>query len=191
MKRLARIYRWIIISILLQVIVLSYFNFVYFPGRGAIKTTMYEFGEDSIESKNIRILSDTEKICVSFNGVFTAYKKGNNLIITDNKRKKTIKSISPSGGEITYYRWLPDRDMLIYSMKSPEGKKGQVQISTYDIGPELERSYPEITGLPEDSTVVDIELSPYTNVVYTMIKTGTSSAKVYKYNIMDNLTLVM
>lgn len=191
MKKIKRIYRWIIISVLLQLIALSYINFVYLPNRGVIKSTMYESAEDSIKSKSMRVPSDVDKISVSFNGLFAAYIKGNNLIITDILKKRTVKSISASGGEFTYFRWLPDRDMLIYSVKSPGGKKGQALISTYDIGPGLDRSYPKITGLPEGSTVVDIELSALTNVVYTAIKTGESRIKIYKYNIMDNLSFIM
>ena len=103
---------------------------------------------------------------------------------------KEIKRLEPAGGEITYHRWLPDREMLIYAIKEPEAKSGHVRISTYDVIPDLVRSYPDIKELPAGSGVMDIELSPMTNIVYPKIKTSDTRARIYKFDIMDNLSLV-
>ena len=81
--------------------------------------------------------------------------------------------------------------MLIYSIKEPEGITGRVRISTYDISAELDRSYPDIKNLPSGSEIIEIELSPLTNIVYPMIKTSSSRARIYKFDIMDNLSLIM
>jgi hypothetical protein len=191
MKKLACIYRWIIISVLLQVFVLSYLNFVYLPNRGGIKATMYEFGDDSVEDRSVKLPSGAKNIKVSYNGLFVAYTNGKNLEIMDIEKRRSIKTLEPSGGEYAYFRWLPDRDMLIYSLKNSVKGKGQVTISTYEIDTALDRSYPEIKGLPDGSTISDIELSPLTNVVYVLIKTGDTRTKLYKYNIMDDLSFVM
>lgn len=191
MKKLARIYRWIIISVLLQAFALSYLNFVYLPNRGAIKATMYQYANDSVENRSVRLPSGAENIKVSYNGLFAAYTDGGKIVIMDIQKGRSIKSLEPSGGELTYFRWLPDRDMLIYSLKASTKSKVEVSISTYEIGTSLDRSYPKIKGLPLESAVSDIELSPLTNVVYALIKTGASRTKLYKYNIMDNLSFIM
>lgn len=191
MKKALRIYRWIVISVLLQVSVLSYLNFIYLPNRGNVKTTMYDMSEDKIKSKSLRLPSGAEDIKVSFNGLFAAYMNDGSLTIKDIRSGKDVRTLGSSGGGFGFFRWLPDRAMLIYSEDSPGGKKGQVRISTYDISTGLVRSYPSIKGLPEGSEVVEIELSPLTNVVYSMVKTGSSSAQIYKYDIMDNLKYVM
>lgn len=191
MKKLALIYRWIIVSVLLQVIALSYINFVYLPNRGAVKATMYEVGDDSVEDRSVLLPSGAENIIVSYNGLFAAYTIGGDIEIMDIQKRKSIKTLKPSDGELTYYRWLPDRDMLIYSTKTDSKGKGQVGVSTYEIDTMLDRSYPQIKGLAEGSTVLDIELSPLTNLVYVLIKTGESRTKLYKYNIMDDLSFIM
>lgn len=191
MKKLKMIYCWILISVLLQAAVLSYINFIYLPGRGAVKATMYEVEAAAVKNRNINLPDGTMDVTISFDGLFVAYMQGNELVIADIDKKKIIKKLNPSGGSFTYFRWLPDRDMLIYSVKEPEGKSGQVRISTYDIGPELERSYPNIKSLPVGSEIINIELSPLTNIVYPMIKINKTQVKIYKFNIMDNLKYIM
>ena len=111
--------------------------------------------------------------------------------IVDLDNKKVVKKLYRSGGSFSYFRWLPDRDMLIYTIKEPDGKSGCVRISTYDIVPELDRSYPDIINLPADSTVIDLQLSPLTNIVYPMIQTSDSRVRIYQFDIMDDLELIM
>jgi hypothetical protein len=166
MKKLKTIFKWILLSFLLQSAVLAYFNFIYLPNRGKYKVTAYE--ADFVQRKNRSYVLPRGAIVVSvsFDGLYAAYKKENNVVIVDVDKKKIIKELDTAGGSITYCRWLPDRDMLIYAVKEPDGERGQVRIATYDIGPGLERSYPDIENLPEGSEVINIELSPLTNVVY-------------------------
>ena len=192
MKRIVRIYKWIVLAVLFQVLVFSYMEFVYLPNRGAVKATAFEFSEDEVKSKSIKIPADAQGALVSYDGSYAVYLQGARLIVADIKKGgRVCKTLNASGGEFSFYRWLPDRDMLIYSIKEPDAKKGQVRISTFDVGPGLERSYPKITDLPEGSMITDIELSPLTNVVYAMVKTGETRIKVYKYNIMDDLDFIM
>jgi len=191
MKTIKRIYKWILFSVVMQVIVLSYINFIYLPNRGAITATTYTGEEVEIKNRSVRLPTGAENITVTNNGLYAAYSKDGDIIITNLDKRKEIKKLTPGAGSYSFFRWLPDRDMLIYALNEPDGNKGQVKISTYDIDADLERSYPEIKGLPEGSEVTDIVLSPFTNIVYTMIKTGESTAKIYKFNIMDKLTYIM
>lgn len=191
MKKLKMVYGWILISILLQSSVLAYLNFIYLPGRGTVRATMYEAETVAVKSRSFKLPDEAGDVTVSFDGLYVAYRQGDELVIADISRRKTIKKLNPSGGVFTYFRWLPDREMLIYSIKEPEGKSGQVLISTYDIVPELERSYPNIKSLPKGSEIIDMELSPLTNIVYPMIKISNTKAKIYKFDIMDNLKFIM
>ena len=192
MKGVMRIYKWIVLAVMFQVIVFSYMEFVYLPNRGTVRATSFEFSNTEAEDKSIKIPDDAEGTTVSYDGSYAVYMQKGKLTVIDLKKNgKILKTLEASGGEFSFFRWLPDRDMLIYSIKEPEGKAGQVMISTFDLGPDLERSYPKITGLPDGSVITDIELSPLTNVVYTMVKTGKTRIKVYKYNIMDDLSSVI
>lgn len=191
MKKLSKIYRWILISVLLQTLLLAYLNFIYLPGSGSIKATAYELTEEEVKDRSVRIPGEASDLSVSHDGAYVAYRLKDHAEIIEVKNGKRLKTIEPKGGEIAYFRWLPDRDMLIYSITQPEGEKGSVEISTYDLGASVDRSYPRMKELREGSRVVDIELSPLTNVVYAAVNTGKSQLKIYRYNIMDNLRYVM
>ncbi len=191
MKKLKKLYGWILVSVLLQTAVLAYTNFAYIPGRGAFKATMYEMDAMTLKDRSYKLPEGAGEVKVSFDGLYAAYRLGDILVIVDMDSGRTIKKLSPSGGAFSYYKWLPDRDMLIYTIKEPEGKSERVRISTFDIVPELDRSYPDITNLPRGSMVIDLQLSPLTNIVYPMIQTSESRVRIYKFDIMDNLSLIM
>lgn len=191
MKKLKKLYGWIIVSVILQTLILAYFNYVYIPNRGAFRATMYEVDEAGVKNRSYKLPDGAQDVKVSFDGLFVAYRMSSGLEIADIDKRKVLKRLEAGKGEFSYYRWLPDREMLIYSVKEPDGKSGRVRLSTYDIGPELDRSYPDIKGLPEGSSVVDIELSPLTNIVYPLIKTSDERARIYQFDIMDTLKLMM
>jgi hypothetical protein len=191
MKKLKMVYKWILLSILIQCAGLAYINFIYLPGRGAVKATIYEIETAAMKDRKFKLPEEASDIAVSFDGLYVAYRQSDKLIIADIDKRKTIRTLDPAGGVFTCFRWLPDREMLIYSVMEPEGQRGQVLLSTYDIIPELDRSYPVIKSLPKGSEIIDIELSPLTNIVYPIIKTEKTKVKVYKFDIMDNLKYIM
>lgn len=190
MKKIKTIYKWILISVILQTAFLAWLNCIYLPNRGHFRSTMYEMEFQSVRDRSIRLPEGAAGISVSFDGLYAAFWLDGNIVVADTDSGKEIKRLEPAGGEITYHRWLPDREMLIYAIKEPEAKSGHVRISTYDVIPDLVRSYPDIKELPAGSGVMDIELSPMTNIVYPKIKTSDTRARIYKFDIMDNLSLV-
>jgi hypothetical protein len=168
---------------------LAYINYIYLPSRGTAR--VYKDDSHAVKNRSINLPKGARDIKVSYDGMYVAYRLSNDLIISMADSKKAVKVPDAQEGELTFFRWLPDRDMLVYATKEPGGEKGQVCISTYDINSNLARSYPIIIGLPEDSEIIDIELSPLTNVVYVMIRINDEKAKVYKFDIMDNLDYIM
>ncbi|HOL92511.1 MAG TPA: hypothetical protein PK767_09715 [Clostridiales bacterium] len=190
MKNIKTIYKWILISVILQTAFLSWLNYVYLPNRGHFKSTMYEAEFLAVKNRSYRLPEGADDISVSYDGLYAAYMLDGQIVIADLDGGREIKRLGPAGGKITYHRWLPDREMLIYAIKEPEGRSGRVRISTHDVIPDLDRSYPDIKGLPEGSAVIDIELSPMTNIVYPKIQTSKTRARIYRFDIMDNLSLM-
>jgi hypothetical protein len=191
LKSIRRIYRWIIISVFFQVALLSYINFFYLPGSRDVKATMIETDQDTKTSLSLEMPDGAENVKVSFDGKYAAYMYNGNVVIADMKKMKIIKDLEPDKGEFSCFEWIPDREMLIYAQKHIDGYSGRVQLSTYDIGAELDRSYPVIKKLPNGSEIVEIETSPLTNIVYPIIKTNENEVQVYKFDIMDELSYVM
>ncbi|HHV99462.1 MAG TPA: hypothetical protein GXX36_07790 [Clostridiaceae bacterium] len=190
MKKIKMIYKWIIISITLQTIILVFLNYFYLPFRGRVKATIYEHTNMVSNDWSMKIPDGAGTPCVSNDGRYAAYLYDGKLMVMDAVKKKEIAAITAEEGELTYYRWLPDRRMLIYASCSYVKKHSTVTISTYDVMTGDIRHYPDISRLPLYSKAVGIELSPITNIVYVKIKTGDERALIYKFNIMDDCELV-
>lgn len=191
-KAAIRIYKWIILSVMFQVLVLVFFNNIYLAGRGEATATLSE--DKDQDKQNYKKQAITVSIPdsainprVSFDNTYVSYVLDGKLEIYDIKNKKIVKSISHKKDIITYYRWLSDRNMIIYSVRTPNDEPGAVQIITYSVDTEVQHDYPRITGLPRKSEVVSIELSHLTNSVYTKVKTNENDAKIYRYNVMSQL----
>lgn len=189
-KLISRIAIWIAISIFIQVIVLAYLNFTYLPGRNKVNDVILKSQEETIKSKRIVIPRDADKIKVSYNGKYVAYLYKDKLKIMDVYNKKIIKTLSYHGREFSYYKWLHDRNMFIYSLEPLEESPGLIEIFTYDMDWDILRKYPDIEGLDKNSRIEEIALSPLTNIIYMKIKSSTD-AKIYKFDIMDNLSFIM
>jgi hypothetical protein len=192
MKTFKMIYKWVIISILFQVLFFLFLNNYYLVRDVDIKASSYDVvDEKPKEDKGIKVSSDAKDIKVSFDGAYAAYLLNGNIEFLDIKSKKTKDVIKAQKGEIDYYKWLPDRNIIIYSEKSMLSKSSSIQIFTKDIDSGLDHSFPKITGLAKNSEIQSIELSPLTNVVYAKVKSGSSQAKIYKFNIMDQSSFIM
>lgn len=191
MKRIKalRIYKWIILSTVLQVIMLLFFNNIYLNSRG--EATMIPIPSDNQKTSkqviNVSIPENATDIKVSFDSGYVGYMMDENLEIYDIKAKKVAKSISLKKDIITNYHWLTDRSTLVYATRTPDEGPGSVQIITYSMDTEVQHDYPKITGLPRKSEIVSVELSHLTNTIYTLVKTSETEAKIYRYNVMSQL----
>lgn len=191
MKAFGRIYRRVIIAIVIQVVTLAYFNFIYLPGRNYVTATRHGLSERGAMSREIKIPADVKNVKVSYDGSYIAYMNDEKLEIINTLQKQDKKTIDPGKAHITFYRWLPDRNMVIYATRFSNAKKGLVRISTYDMDSGLERSYPDIKELPYGSEATHIEASPFTNVVYIKIKVSQTYSRIYKFDIMDYLRQII
>ncbi|HEY9060173.1 MAG TPA: hypothetical protein VIO64_06680 [Pseudobacteroides sp.] len=190
MKILKRVYKWIILSVVLQIAVLAYFNYDYLLKEHEIKATSYEVSDEvqENEKKSVKIEDGTSLHKVSYDGNHAAWLLSGKIHVYDLKNKKSEDIIEGSNGDINYYKWLPDRNIIIYSVSNAAGK---INVLTKDIETGTIHDYPVISGLAKNSEVKDIELSPLTNVVYVKVQTSSTRARIYKYDIMDNLSYIM
>jgi len=190
-KLIKRVYKWMILSIILQILVLAYFNYDFLLKDHDIKATSYEIDDETInkKKKSIEIKQGATQLNVSHDGYHAAWLLQGKVHVYDLTNKKLIDTIEDELGDINYYRWLPDRNIIIYSISIHQA--GKVNVMTKDIDTGNIHSYPAISGLAKNSEVKHIELSPLTNVVYVKIQTSSTKARIYKYDIMDNLSYIM
>lgn len=192
MSSAKKIYNWILFSIFCQIAVLVFFNYYYLGNRGEAKATLIDIKtEKPKKTQKTEVPANSKDIKVSYDNTLISYVKDNKIEIKDIEENKILKTIEHKGNEISYYRWLPDRNTIIYAIKVPDSQAGNVQVITFNVDSEIDHLYPKITGIPAKSHITDIELSPLTNVVYAKVVIGGGKAKIYKYNIESQLSFVM
>ncbi len=190
MKVLVKWYKWIILAIIFQFCVLFYINNVFLNTNVAVNVTNTGT-KTKPETGDFTVPETASDVKLSFNAKFGAYLSDGVLHIIDADSNKDKQVAGMEKDKITFFKWLPDRDMVIYSSDTKNGKKGVVQMSTYEADSETARDYPEISGLSSKSEIKDIDLSPYTNVVYAKIRTSDSNSKIIRFNVMSQYAHVM
>lgn len=184
------VFKWMLLSLVIQAIFMAYLNYIYIPSGGNYKTTMYEYSNIPKGGLNIRLPINASKISVSFNGNYVGYLKFGELFILETHKEVETRILKEGEGEVSCLKWLPDRDILIYSLNLTEKNSTTVSLATYNVQTGEKNYYPDINNLPENSEVVDIKLSPLTNIVYLKVKTAEAGFSIYRYDIMDNLKLI-
>lgn len=190
MKSIAKWYKWILLAIMFQFCVLFYINNIFLNTDISVSAVTADT-QAKPTTGDFKVPEGAGNISMSFNARFAAYLKDGVLHIINTESNEDKKVAGLENDKITYFRWLPDRDMVIFSSDTKNGKKGVIQMSTYEADSETARDYPEISGVSSNSKVMDIELSPYTNVVYAKIKTSDTNSKIIRFNIMSQYAHVM
>jgi hypothetical protein len=212
-KRISKIYKWILISIIFQFLLLLFINNVWLDrkiDKANLKMTNYEDGSEGVstlqkgKSLRLELPEGTVSGSVSFDGNYLAYLKDNKIEIVDlNKNQKVhtidgsfivvdrIKDRESFDAVISYFEWLNDRNTLIFSVRAPDGQEGVVQLATYNVeSGETHGFPPAMYKLPAGSEAVEIEYSTKTNVIYVKVKVRADGADIYRYNILDQISYV-
>jgi hypothetical protein len=190
-KRIAIWYKWILLAIIFQFGVLLYMNNVFLRADVEVSVSQNSTVKPKPVTGDFKVPADAQMSSMSYNAKFGAYLQNGELHIYDVDKNKNNTVAGTGQDKITYFRWLPDRDMVIYSSDTKDGQKGTVQVSTYEADSETARDYPELSGLPTKSQVKDIELSPYTNMVYAKVQTSDTRARIIRFNVMGQYARVM
>lgn len=92
--------------------------------------------------------------------------------------KKEPVNIDLKGRHVSYFEWLPDRDLAIMGLYG--GEEDNVVLARFD--PESPEHEVDTTmkDLPADSKIVDAAFSTATNVVYMKIKVAENAYRIYR-----------
>ncbi|HEX2926335.1 MAG TPA: hypothetical protein VHP38_08785 [Ruminiclostridium sp.] len=160
MKKIAKWYKWILLAVIFQFGVLLYMNNVFLNSDIKVSVSENSAVKQKPATGDFKVPDTAQMISMSYNAKFGGYIEDGELHIVDVEKDKD-KTVAGTGvDKISYFRWLPDRDMVIYSSDTKNGQNGTVQVSTYEADSDTSRDYPELSGMPSKSQVKDIELSP-------------------------------
>jgi len=131
-------------------------------------------------------LADAEKYSLSYNNKFLACVLKNNLKIVD-LTNNNVFNINNNESIFMGYKWLPDRNGLIYFTKSSTNDKKVINLYSLDLEtenqiiPKLDR-----TVSIDLEEILEIEISTYTNNLYILSKTPNQETELIKIDLMKN-----
>ncbi len=197
MKVFKKIYTWILISVILQAFVLFIINNVVLVriGNASSNFKLSIFGEDNRKKKTVTVSlpAGAENIMASFDGSYVSYiTTGGKIEVISTEDNSVTDLIGKDNITLTGYKWLPDKNMIIYTYSVDAYIR--VGITTYDVDSDIEHDYKHIAEavfLPAGSRIADIQLSSKTNVTYVKIRINDTQAKIIRHDIHENRYYLM
>ncbi len=202
------IYKWFVISIILQLVLLAYID-VRILGSNPSVLTSAEFERDNGSDKDdneedtigIEISDDARNIKFSYDLSFLAYMIEDVLIIREASGNRLVRKISPfdeesdktldmSPGKISHFTWMEDRNIFIYASSIEGQNYDEIEVRTIDFELEEDHIYENrMSGLQKGSKLRSLEVTYLTNMLYSQVLTDTNE-RLYAYDIMGNLSFV-
>ncbi len=118
----------------------------------------------------------------SFDKRFMATIVDDQVTIYEAGKKGEPQRISLHGRKVSFFEWLPDRDLAIFATYGRDTKTGRygVYIAQYNpLMPDHELDTP-IEDAPIDSKITDAAYSVATNVVYMKLEVGENRYRIYR-----------
>lgn len=197
MKNLKRIFAWIVFSLIIQFVGFFYLDKFYFASESNFRTKKVEDSKENKKKKvNIDIAEDSEGLSISYKGKYISYYEDKALKIVNTETGNSKEVSAEECAEISYYRWLPDRNRIIIAEKE-NGINGHViKFYNYEVSKDIKEEIKETVhdastfiSLPDsESYVEDIALSTLSNVMYVKVRHIGKKSNVYRFDIMSQMT---
>jgi hypothetical protein len=96
--------------------------------------------------------------------------------------KKLIRTIRLGNQQVSYFKWLEDRDLAILALHQDSGNETRVTLTHVNPLKEGNELTHTINNLPVGSKISDVAYSTATNVIYMQIQTATDpdTYRVYR-----------
>lgn len=200
MKALKRIIIWVLISLGMQIAVLYYVDNYLFASEGVSNTIVSTKVDDKKDKKKkdvaILVPEEAENVSLSYDGMYLSYYDESNLKIIDTYTGKEKNIELEDNLQVSFYRWAPDRNLMLISAKKEFNNSSKFLFYSYDaerdLKEKLETKEQNETALTSNKSaqVEDLQLSPLTNMIY--IKTALSGGRsnIHNINIMKRINKV-
>lgn len=209
MKKLKSIVIWAMLSIMLQCVVLLYFDKVVFK-----ETKASDIKISSVESKkqegkiNYSIPEGIDEFKISDDGKYLAYIQDEKFMVVDLDSLKTEnskESIDPEtatreiitgdeanyGAEIMYYKWIQDEDFLIIVEKVYKNSYSSVlKLLTYNVRNDEIHEMSELCTYKEGMVVDNIVCSLGSGTNYVGISRDGYNSNIYRVDINEDMSKI-
>lgn len=127
-------------------------------------------------------MQDIKKAGLSYNNKYLAFIQNRQLQIFNLLKKELVYSSSVPVNSVLTYKWLPDRNHLIFFSSEKDGLKlYSLEINHEEIKLKFNRSIEN--GI---NSIMDIQLSTYTNKFFLWIKDNHHNDEIIRFDIMKN-----
>jgi hypothetical protein len=133
-------------------------------------------------SKSIKLPDQATKIKVSFDGSYSAYYLNDILHIINTKTLEDKDLASSITSKVSFYRWFPQKNMMILAEKTIGKNGANLKISTYNPANGQKEDKKDLGWYDSKSEVQDITLSSITNVIYIKITNENNKSTIYTLN---------
>lgn len=189
MKILKRFVVWAMLSLMLQSIVLLYFEKVVF-----VETTKITYRNEEPEEKpekvtEIKIPDEAENFELSYDGKFVAYMSNGKLkVINTSTGKSSYGILDEKNISVLCYDWQIDKNiLLIAERKYNENGEEIINILAHNPSSNITREVHEVCDYKEGMLVENIANSTKSSVTYVPVSRGGNNTTIYRIDINDNI----
>jgi hypothetical protein len=180
--------------LVIQLGALVFLESVYFTDNASYSSIKVENNVTKESSKSKLILEDgSTNISSSYDGEYLAYLKNNDLFVSNLENADKIKVSANDGMEISYYKWIYDRNRLILAERPINLKNGVFfKLYYYDVDSKskeeifngVNNTSIKIPAYSRNEKIDVIDMSTLTNVIYVKLSSSNNYSRVYSINIM-------
>ena len=193
MKLIRTILLWSLLAIALQMIGYYYLDHFYLTAETNYQEVKVDNDErGDLNQAQVKIPLEAEKISLSSDGKYVAYYE-NRVMKVVNTENGSFNYIVLEG-ELAYYKWLPDRDIMIIAEKYLGEQEISLRFLSYDAQKDRESKLLDDSGeilkitLPDAQAGIDkITLSPLTHIMYVKVISNNQRSNIYSINVMNQL----
>jgi hypothetical protein len=186
MKIIKRIVIWSMLSLALQMSGFYYINKYYLSDETHITVSKLQKSTETEKTADVSVPDGAENISASYNGKYVAYYDSNVIKVVDMSSGE-VKTIDfDSGVEVSYFKWLSDRNRMLIAEKHKTSSGMSFELSYYDVGKDTKDTITELAWAGKSAEVSDIEASPLTNMIFIKIALNDYQSSIYSLNIMGS-----
>lgn len=157
---------------------------------GELLSPSFRFDKPYLVKEDI---SGAEEMRLSYNNKYLSCLKGGCLSVIDLSRNELVFQSAPPDqfAKLTGYKWLPDRNSLIYLISKNQNGTNSTVLYSLDLdGYQPDAAYSLQTSRNLDffmGKIYNIEISTYTNNLYILYEDNSRSRRLLKIDIMKSI----
>ncbi len=177
MKPFGKILQWFALGLLIQGGIYYYLDQVYL-----VPASDYEVSGQGQEKQDLSeqfpsVLNKEGTVYYSARKSYMAVVDKESVKIYPAGKANEVQNVNLRGMQISFFEWLPDRELAIMGMYK---ENGTVVLAQYNPDNPEHEINTEISDLPSGSKIVDVAYSTATNVVYMKIQVAENAYRVYR-----------